>query len=543
MTPDEIKELLKLKADREAKDPLKHYKPGVTQAQCMASKKMIRMLQSGNRGGKTSHMCVEFALMALRRHPTRTTSKPITLILWTNSREQIRDTLYRKLRVASEIKGPCELYPMIPDYEVEKDHMVNGAGKPVCREISLKNGNRIMFAISGIERSWTFLEGKGYVAAIGIDEQAGTQKLIDECMARLMELNNADNIKEFGGAWFMWAASETKINDSFDNLKAICLDPDRNQDAEFFHIKSSENFAVTSEARERVGQFMSEEAYKIRITGEGNARAATLVYGKQWSDQRHMLPIDHIPSERANLWVGYDPGVTHHTGMCIFCLEPENPMQLIGVKFFLWKGGTAAEDVMHLAKWLAGRRLAGFTYDINLRNKDRGGGPTVLAQMQEKMMEIGISPVGGYWQARKQVNAGIQMVRYYLDPAPDNRSVTPFLVVNPSEESGGKLFRWQMLKYAGHEEKQFTGAGSIIKKDDDLLDPARYVCLQRPSWNRDFQCGIGDATYVYPSQFETKVDVPEILTQDQMQMKRLMELSKRGAAMRSTRRGNGYQSI
>lgn len=536
MTPDEIKELVALKAVREAKDPLKGYKPGATQKACMMSIKMIRMLQGANRSGKTSHMCVEFALAARRLHPVRTVNKPVTYILWANSREQIRDVLYQKLRVHSEIKGPCSDEPMIPDYEVIKDHMVNGAGKPVCREISLKNGNKILFAISGIERSWIVLQGRGFVAGIGIDEQAGTQKLVDESMARLMELNNEENIKEFGGAWFMWASSETLINDAWDSLKATCLDPEKNKDAEYFHIAASENIAVSAAARERVGQFMSEEAYKIRITGEGNARAATLVYGKQWSDERHMLKQDHIPSERANIWVAYDPGVSHETGMCVFCLEPENPMQLIGVKFWLWKGGTVGADVMHLAKWLAGRKLAGFTYDINLKNKDRGGGPSVLEQMKEKMMEIGVEPAGGYWQARKQVNAGIQMVRHYLDPAPDNRSITPLLVINPSEESGGKLFRWQMLKYAGHEEKQFTGAGAIIKKDDDLVDPARYLCLQRPSWNRDLMCGLGQDNYIYPSKYETRSDIPEILSPDEEQMQRLMSLSRLGASLRRTNR-------
>ena len=537
MTLAEIEELRAIKAERDAKDPLKSYIPGKTQQQCMTSKKMLRLLSGPNRSGKTAHNCVEFAMCARRVHPTRTVGKAVIYVMWAISREQIRDVLYQKLRVRSELEGPGFNEPMIPDHEVVKDHMTNGAGKPVCREVELKNGNRILFAISGVDKSWQSIQGKGYIAGIGVDEQAGTQKLIDECMARLMELNNPKDVAEFGGAWFLWSTSETIINDSWDTLKALALDPDRNQDAEYLLIEMNENRAVSQEARQRVGQFMSADARAIRIEGTGNARAATLVYGKQWSDERHMLKADHVPSPQANLWVAFDPGVSHETGMCVFCIEPKNPMQLIGVKFWLWRGGTVGSDVMHLAKWLAGRKLTGFTYDINLKNKDRGGGPTVLAQMQEKMDAAGISPAGGYWQARKQVNAGIQMVRHYLDPVPDNRSATPFLVINPSEESGGKLLRWQMLKYAGHEEKQFTGPGAIIKKDDDLVDPLRYMCLQRPSWNRDFMCGVGEKEYVFESQYEEKIDGPEILTAEQAHMKRLMDLSRISASMRARGRG------
>lgn len=539
MTEPEKKETLleqaiRVRAERLSKDVLSHYKPGATQQRCLLSPKMIRMLQGGNRSGKTSHMCVEFAMMALRRHPTRTTDKRVTLILWTNSREQIRDTLYKKLRVGSEMAGPLEQQPMIPDHEVIKDHMVSGAGKPVCREIELKNGNRILFAISGVERSWQMLEGKGYVAAIGIDEQAGTQKLVDECMARLMELNNPTNVAEFGGAWFMWAASETKINDAWDNLKAICLDPEKNQDAEYFHIPPEENFAVTMEARERVAQFMSPAARKIRITGDGSARDEVQIYRKQWSDQRHMLPKDHIPSDKANLWVGYDPGVDHNTGIIIACIEPENPMRLIIVKVWNAKGGTLDTDVMQLAEWFAGRKMAGFVYDTVLKNRNRGGGPTLLEQMKDKLSAANLSP-SGYWQSRKNVWDGIQLTRSMLDPDPQNRSASPLIVVNPSDESGGKLLRWQFLKYSGKESTQFTGGGGVNKLDDDALDALRYVSMARPSWNRDHMCGYGEKGYVFPAQEVNDLTV-EVLTPEQAHMKRLMDMSKLAASLRRTRR-------
>jgi hypothetical protein len=535
VTLAEIEELRAIKAERDAKDPLKSYVPGKTQQQCMTSKKMLRLLSGPNRSGKTAHNCVEFAMCARRVHPTRTVGKPVIYVMWAISREQIRDVLYQKLRVRSELEGPGFNEPMIPDHEVVKDHMTNGAGKPVCREIELKNGNRILFAISGVDKSWQSIQGKGYIAGIGVDEQAGTQKLIDECMARLMELNNPKDVAEFGGAWFLWSTSETIINDSWDTLKALALDPDRNQDAEYLLIEMNENRAVSQEARQRVGQFMSADARAIRIEGTGNARAATLVYGKQWSDERHILKADHVPSINANIWVGYDPGVDHPMGMGAFCVEPSHPMQLIGVRFWNYRGLPISEDVKNLANWLGGRRLAGFVYDTNLKNRNSGGGPTVLDQFKDAMQTAGVDPIGGYWQARKQVNAGIALVRHYLDPSPANRQTEPLLRFNPSEESGGKVARWQFLKYSGHEEKQFTGPGSIIKKDDEITDLTRYVVMQRPSWNPQWTCGTGVKGYQYvvPSTDPANPAAELVLTDEQLHFKRLFDLSRLAASHRS----------
>ena len=530
-----LEQALRIKAERKAQDPMLNYAPGVSQNKCLQSKKMLRLLQGPNRSGKTAHAITEIVMAARRMHPTRSVAKPVTYVVWATSREQIRDVLYQKMRVRSELKGPCSEEPMIPDYEVVKDHMVSGAGKPVCREIEMKNGNRIMFAISGIERSWVALQGKGHIAGIMLDEQAGTQKLIDECLARLMELNNDENIKEFGGAWFLWSSSETMLSDAWDNLKSICLDPERNQDAEYFHIPAAENIAVSMSARERVGQFMSAEAYKIRVTGEGNARAATLVYGKQWSDERHMLKADHVPSINANIWVGYDPGVDHPMGLGAFCVEPSHPMQLVGVKFWNYRGMPISEDVKNLANWLGGRRLAGFVYDTNLKNRNSGGGPTVLDQMKDLMQSAGVDPVGGYWQARKQVSAGIALTRHYLDPSPANRQTEPLLRFNPSEESGGKIARWQFLKYSGHEETQFTGAGAIIKRDDEITDLTRYVVMQRPSWNPQWTCGMGVKGYQYvvPSTDPSNPASDLLLTDEQLHFKRLFDLSRLAASHRS----------
>jgi len=187
--------------------------------------------------------------------------------------------------------------------------------------------------------------------------------------------------------------------------------------------------------------------------------------------------------------VGYDPGVDHPMGMMVCAINKDQPLRLNVVKCWMYRGETIEKDVDNLAEWLRGRKVAGFVYDTNLKNRDRGGGPSVLQRFKELAASRGINPMAGYYQSKKNHAPGIAMVRHYLEPS-DNHEVPPLIVISkPSDENGTGVFRQQMLKYRGKEATKFTGAGGVIKKDDELTDCCRYLCMQRPSHNPDWACG------------------------------------------------------
>lgn len=527
-----------LKAQRDKHDPLTVYTPGPTQRACMLCPKMVRLLRGPNRSGKTAHMIAEFAMAARNLHPTRRYPFPVTYVLFAISREQIRDVLCEKLLRRSELHGPCFNEPMIPEWEIEAVYNTHGAGKPVPREIALKNGNRILFGVSGTEASWEFVQGKGQIAGFGIDEQAGTQKLIDEVMARLLDIQSkSDLMKECGGAWFMWATSETLINDTWERLKELALDPARNQDAAFFDIKPNENIAITEEAKEKVGQFMSAEARAIRIEGTGSASGNVLIYGRQWNDARHMRTVDYVPTPDDNLWVGYDPGVDHPTGIILAAISPDKPRKLRIVQCWKHKRMTLAYDLDVLYEWLRGRVLEAFVCDPVVRRRDKVAGQSLQGAITEGLMRRGIKVNRGIVQTGyNRHEPGIALVRQYLDPpetlSPERESL---IEVNLSPESGGQLLRSEMMMYRGREESNFTGEGGVVKKHDDLQDPLRYLVMSRPHWIKRppnpplWQPGQG------PYQIERDHRVPSDLELHQLERKQKAEAAARKRLQRIPR--------
>jgi len=59
----------------------------------------------------------------------------------------------------------------------------------------------------------------------------------------------------------------------------------------------------------------------------------------------------------------------------------------------------------------------------------------------------------------------------------------------PTDANGTGILRQQILKYRGKEATRFTGAGGVVKKDDELIDAWRYVAMQRPCWTQEWACG------------------------------------------------------
>ncbi len=80
-------------------------------------------------------------------------------------------------------------------------------------------------------------------------------------------------------------------------------------------------------------------------------------------------------------------------------------------------------------------------------------------------------------------------MRHYLKPNPYDDAAEPLIVINPSDDSGGQRLRHQFIAYSGREETRFAGPGGIIKKNDDLIDPALYLCAKRLHHSPDYACG------------------------------------------------------
>lgn len=480
-----------------ARDPLRYFTPTPTQEQFLRRPvdSLYSLIDAPNRGGKSTISCVDLAYTLRGIHPYRPNYTGLTIIQFTPSRLQAANVVGAKLFKKSELMLPnapdgVGNEPMIPAWEIEKLNEPNVAGMKVPYECIMKNGNRLLFSWSGVDGIAKRIAGLKIDGAY-IDENSGTQALFDELYPRLLDAQSDTSRPGLG--YFVWATTNVEYNEAYESFH------ERFERAvsghKVYSIGKNENPAINIDRREALKEVLSENARRIRMDGDMSAGDLVSIFGKQWHDQRHIheKPYEIQPDD--NLWVGYDPGVDHPMGMIVVAINKTMQQRLNVVKAWNYRGETIEKDANVLAEYLGGRKIAGFVYDTNLKNRDRGGGPSVLQRFKELLGARGISPLGGYYQSKKNHAPGIAIMRHYLDPNPDDRGVPPLLMIDPpTPENGLGVFRSQILKYRGREGTKFTGPGGVIKRDDDLMDPTRYICILRPSYNPQWACGMSTNT-------------------------------------------------
>lgn len=420
-------------------------------------------------------------MAVMRRHPTRSTRINGIYMVFTVAREGISDVWYAKLRKESRLKGENFSQPLIPDWEVKAEYFTYGAGKRTVKEIEMKNGNRILFSVSGDKNTWSRIQGKDFVLGVVIDEQAGTQELLDEIASRFPDADsNPQVLAECGGAWLLWPATETMVNPAYDAYKRRCEEGAKG--FEMFTISPSENPAITTEAREGLRTMMSEESFDIRMGGTGSAIGNMLVYS-QFSDSRHMREMDYLPRPEDSLWCGYDPG-TNWTGIVFGAISPDKPRKLRIVKCIQARRQTLEADVQDMMDFLKGRALEGFVYDQAARKIDKAANASVAGRLQQLFISRGVRIHRGMIKGDSIYERGIPRVRYFLDPKPGDPLAEPLIEINNSQESGCQRLRQQFLAYHFSKNSMELKGDNIVRGDDHILDATRYLIGAQPCWTK-----------------------------------------------------------
>lgn len=479
---------------RRRRDPLKWFVPSPTQEAFLrrdTSVNPMALVTSVSRGGKSAITMADFSMLMRGIHPHIPAHPNLHVTVFAPTRNQVANVLGRKLFEDSELKLPEDAppearnQPMIPAWEIAELHRPLVDGMRVPKRLVMKNGNIATFSWTGVENQDTKIAGFRLDAAY-VDEEAGNERLFSEIMARLTDALSDPARKGLG--YFVWAYTNTRHNEAYESFKRRVEEGRKGHT--IFTILPGENPAITSEARELVGGAMSAEQRAIRMEGGHDAGELVQVFARQWNDARHIMTEEYQIGHDDNIWASYDPGVLHPMGMLVAALNRENPMTLHIVKTWVLRGGTVEQDCDNLVNFLRGRRLAGFVYDSNFNNRDRGGGPTALQRFQELMSDRGVVPLVGYRRSKKMHTSGIAMVRHYMAPDRDNLAVPPLLRLSkPTPENGNEILRHQIVNYHGREETRFAGHGGVVKKNDESVDCLRYLCMARPLWRAEWACG------------------------------------------------------
>lgn len=479
---------LALIEQRRRQNPLTYFEPSATQKAYLTRTCRYSVLNGPTRGGKTAGNAVDLAQVATRTHATKSVHcvNGIYLVFAT-SREAIRDNWYGKLRIASKLMGPASEFPLIADHMLMQplsrgERFSGGGGDRTIKEIVLRHpddpnkpGHRIIFNVSGDAHVWKRMEGKDRVLGVYFDEAAGTHELLTECFRRVLESNSHPGIKaEAGGGFISWSATETKINDAFIAFIDKCMDP-AYQEYELFKIGANENIAIDKDERAKMAQNMSADDYKVSMLNQGRAYDKYAIYGQQWNDLRHVRSSDYEIQPEDNLWVCYDPGYDHNTGLCVAVINQRSPYKLRFVKFWCHPKTTISQDIDHLRRWLRGRAIEAFCYDPACHKTEKGSGKQLVTIIREELARANITCYRGLRMPYNSHEPGIYAVRRYLDPVPGNLAAEALIELNPSQGSGCQRARQQLVMYRSHEEGRYTGPHGVVKKDDEFPDLVRYL--------------------------------------------------------------------
>jgi hypothetical protein len=479
---------------RELEDPLLHYKPSPTQALFHHRTNRYTLVNAPTRAGKTACSAMDLAMCARRKHATKTvTCVNGTYLVFGTSREALRDNWYGKLRVASNLRGPAEKHPMIPSWEVFSEKFSGSGADRTIKEIVMRHpddpnkpGHRLLFAISGDPKTWRRLEGKDRVLGIYFDEVEGSRELFTECFRRVLETNAHEEIKaEAGGGFISWSGTETKENEVFKEWMAKCEEPEQYPEYRLFKLSPSETGAISDEERQKMSMNLSKEDYDISMLGKGRYADRLLIYGRQLDPKRHLLETDYEPQPEDNLWVVYDPGFDHKTGIAVVAIRPSKPNKLHFVRAWFHAKTTMGQDISVLRQYLRGRFIECFVADPASHKTEKGSGKKLITQIREELVRAGIKSMRGFRMPYNRHAPGIYDVRRFLDPVPGNPNAEPLLCFNSSRESGCMQMWTGLCAYKSHKEGQFQGTHGVVKKDDEAADLTRYIvcCTDRSPWS------------------------------------------------------------
>ncbi len=469
ITPDQARKILEL---RKAQDPLAHYQPTVTQDEFHRSLAKRRLLSSVNRGGKSSCACAELAWLMRGCHPYRQVGKtPLTIIQFTVSRQQAAQVIGKKLLQQSELKGPCQDKPMLPAWEIADVGMLK-VGLHVPYQVTMKNGNRLLFAWSGQQDVWQRIAGMRLDFAF-IDEDAGTEELFDELYPRLLDASSDEANPNRGG--IVWAATNTSYNPAFEAFmdrasKGIA-------DHAVFTIRPGENPAISQEEREELRAVMSSDAAAIRLDGTLSASGTNLIF-PQFDHRRH-LTVDYEPAPEDNIWLGWDPGIKDEFGLMFCCTCPDAPSTVRVLDFLHERNTTIDYQCQQVARWLAGRTLEGVIVDPSANKHEYSRGKAIVELFKESLFgQLKVKTERGVLIGRNRLEDTVPIVRRYLDPNPDDKQARPMLLFNERAKYAADMIAKARLKNGATRIAFNTIAG----KNLEAFDLIRYILSRTPYW-------------------------------------------------------------
>jgi len=273
-----------------------------------------------------------------------------------------------------------------------------------------------------------------------------------------------------------WGFTKTKVNDEASDFQKRC--EDRVPGHEAFYpdaTNQNENPAVSIEHRMEMANRLSEDAFKLRGLGTATAESILGIFPEVDFD-RHIVP-DYEPTDRDNIWFGWDPGITDRFGLVAFCTRPEYPQTLHILDWFSERHKTLDYQAQVIAKYLQGRKLEGLIADQASRRREYSKGKPIIQLFMEIICDqLKVELERGHIIGISLIEQTVAQVKRYLDPVPGDTTCRPLLVCN--DRARGFLEGVAAARLKNPKIKM--GDGNIAGKNLEAFDLVRYIVSRQP---------------------------------------------------------------
>jgi hypothetical protein len=433
----------------------------------LADSRRIRKAQDGSNG-------YDFVLEDVQT--------PRHYLLLAPSRGQLAQIWYKKLLLESELGGPAAPKDIkgqgfIPALDVKRigwDYV----GLKYPKLIEMKNGNTlVMQSVSDIHQ-WRRIQGVAY-SHIFLDEGACTVELLKELYVRLEDEQNKGN-----HAGIDWAATITSAHayegyeEFLNRCRKACDGGVADPDHEVIELSVENNPMMTGEVMARMRRVLGEDEAKVRI--EGQSRANEYQVFPQFDSAHHVAREPFEPSDRASIWIGYDPGVAHPTGMMFACFEPETPTVMRIWCYRDHKRQPISVDADVIAEVLQGRKVECLVTDPSAGNVVKSGnGEAVRTMLHRELQKRGVVIHQGmrskFGQSLNDMDASIIDVRRWLS---EHR-----IVFSPRAATAIS----QVAKWKFRPRTVYGGMGRPYDREDEACFPAGTLVLMADGTQRPIE--------------------------------------------------------
>lgn len=432
-----------------ANNPLWTYFPHAKQATFHGIRSFLGAFIGGNRSGKTFGGTADDVIQLVDRD-----------VLPPHLRQfKVFDEFFARVVVPGQAESLDVVLPMfrklIPKSQLHKGEWERSYDQR-RRKLQLANGNWIDFMSH--DQNVDRFAGVTLHRVRFDEEPPGTKgkAIFNESVARTTEVPNGQirftMTPLFGLSWSYHLLTEDGVPRDDEECKCVT-------------VSMGDNPHLPREQMERVLSMFSETERQAREHGHF-VHLAGLVY-PQFSRARHMIPVEEIPRDRDgrpdwDFFDAIDPGYGHPMGYCMVGIDAYGVCRV--VRSWKMAGKTVADAAARIQRDREelGVRPRYTIIDPSARNKNHATGRSVQLEYAEE----GIHTIPG----QNSRAAGINRLATWLEQDK--------LVLWADQEELRDEFethRWRARR--GEEE----GEPDVIKVNDDILDPLRYILMSRPN--------------------------------------------------------------